>query len=517
MSAVPPGAPARPGQGDATPERQGVARLVVRGLCKSYGPTRALAGVNFDVHAGEVHALVGENGAGKSTLMKALSGALLPDAGTVELEGRPYRPASPLDAAGSGVAMVYQELSLVPHLGAAENILLGREPTAWRLLDRAAMRAAARSAMATLGHGEIDVDSPVRRLPIAVQQLVEIARAISRPHTRVLILDEPTSSLARSDVERLFGTIRRLRAEGLSIIYISHVLEEVAAVADRVTVLRDGATVASGPVADFPARTVISLMAGRDLTELFPRSRRQPGDVVLEVRDLAGTDRPLSASFDLRAGEVLGIGGLVGAGRTELLRTIFGLAPVRRGGVRVRAIAGPASPWRRLEQGVGLLSEDRKIEGLALGMSVADNLTLSRLSGLGPPGFVLPRRQAAAAATWIARLGIRATSPLQQVGNLSGGNQQKVALGRLLHHDVDVLLLDEPTRGIDVTSKAQVYELIDRLALEGKAVLVVSSYLPELLGLCDRVAVMTRGRLGPARPAAGLTEHEVLTEAMGQS
>jgi ribose transport system ATP-binding protein len=491
--------------------------LSVRGLRKSFGPTRALAGVDFDAARGEVHALVGENGAGKSTLVKVLAGALRPDAGEIELDGVAYHPSGPLDGAARGVVMVYQELSLVPHLSAAENILLGREPVRRGLVARDHMRATAGAALAMLGHSDVDLDVPVRRLPIAVRQLIEIARAISRPNTRVLILDEPTSSLARGDVDRLFSTIALLRSAGLSVVYISHVLEEVLAIADRVTVLRDGATAGGGAVADLSAAAMVSMMAGRDVAEIFPRSTRTAGAVILEVKDLAGIDKPAWARFDLRAGEILGLGGLVGSGRTELLRAIFGLDPVRRGEVRVHALASPASPWRRLAEGVGLLSEDRKGEGLALDLSVADNLTLSRLSGLGPPGFVLPRRQAAAAGEWIGRLGIRTASPAQPVRDLSGGNQQKVALARLLYHDVDVLLLDEPTRGIDVASKAQIYELIDRLARSGKAVLLVSSYLPELLGVCDLVAVMTRGRLGPARPVAELTEHGVLMEAMGQS
>jgi ribose transport system ATP-binding protein len=491
--------------------------LSVRGLRKSFGPTRALAGVDFTGARGEVHALVGENGAGKSTLVKVLAGALRPDGGDIELDGETYQPSGPLDAAARGVAMVYQELSLVPHLGAAENVMLGREPVRRGLVARREMRATAATAMAMLGHPDVDLDIPVRRLPIAVQQVIEIARAVSRPHTRVLILDEPTSSLTRSDVDRLFATITRMRAEGLSILYISHVLEEVLAIADRVTVLRDGATAGSGAVTEMSASALVSMMAGRDVAEIFPRSKRTAGEAILVVKDLAGIDKPRSAGFELHAGEILGIGGLVGSGRTELLRAIFGLEPVRLGSVRVRALAGPASPWRRLAEGVGLLSEDRKGEGLALALSIADNLTLSRLSGLGPPGFVLPRRQAAAAAEWMGRLGIRAASPAEPVGHLSGGNQQKVALARLMYHDVDVLLLDEPTRGIDVASKAQIYALIDRLAGAGKAVLLVSSYLPELLGVCDRVAVMTRGRLGPSRPAAELTEHGVLMEAMGQS
>ena len=490
-------------------------RLRARGVSVHFGPTVALANVDLDVAPGEVHALIGENGAGKSTLMKVLSGAVSPDAGELWIDGSPYRPASPLAASRRGVAMVYQELSLVPHLGVAENIVLGNEPRRLGLLDRREARRRAADALAALGHPDIDPDLPVRRLPAPIQQIVEIARALFCSGNRVLVLDEPTSSLAADDVERLFEAISRLRHGGLSIIYISHVLEEIRRIADRFTVLRDGRAVGSGPLAEISAPALISMMAGREITQIFPRSPRQPGRTLLEIRDLAGTDKPSSASLDLRAGEVFGVGGLVGSGRTELLRAVFGLDAVRRGTIRVGAAWGPASPWRRLAQGMGMLSEDRKQDGLAQELSIADNLTLSRLTGLGPGRLVFRSRQGAAARLWMDRLSIRASGPHQPVRELSGGNQQKVALARLLHDEVDVLLLDEPTRGIDVRSKAEIYELIDRLALDGKAVLLVSSYLPELLGTCDRVAMMRRGVLGPARPAAALSEHDLLTEAVG--
>jgi len=489
----------------------------MRGVRKSFGPTLALAGVDLEVAPGEVHALVGENGAGKSTLVKVLSGAVRPDAGDLLLDGARYAPATTLDAARAGVAMVYQELSLVPHLGAADNIALGREATRFGLLDRRRSRGMASEAMAALGHGDIDLDRPVRTLPVAIQQVVEIARAMSQTGARVLILDEPTSSLGAHDVGRLFAIIDRLRNAGVSVIYISHVLEEVLKISDRYTVLRDGATVGSAAAAGASASAIVSLMTGREVGKVFPRSARTPGAVRLEVHDLEGHPLPRAATLELRGGEVLGIAGLVGAGRTELLRAVFGLAAVRRGEVRVAAYGGPGSPWHRLSQGVGLLSEDRKGEGLAVNMSVADNVTLSRLSGLGPARLILPSRQDAAAGRWIDRLRIRTPSPRQAAWQLSGGNQQKVAFARLLHHDADVLLLDEPTRGIDVGSKAEIYEWIDRLAAQGKAVLMVSSYVPELIGVCDRVAVMARGVLGPARPVSALTEHGVLMEAMGQA
>jgi len=492
-------------------------RLRITHVSKRFGPTVALDGVHLAVAPGEVHALVGENGAGKSTLMKILSGALAPDQGEVRLDGALFRPRDPLDARRNGVAMVYQELSLAPHLSVAENILLGAEPTRVGVVRRAERDRRARHALDELDRTDIPLGARAGDLPIAVQQVVEIARSLAQSDTRVLILDEPTSSLSEHDVRRLFAAIRRLRDRGLSIIYISHVLEEVHAIADRFTVLRDGATVGTGAVDGTPSSDIVRMMAGRQLDELFPRSPHTPGETILEFADVAGMAKPDAASLALRRGEVVGIGGLVGAGRTELLRVIFGLDPVRRGSVRVASWTGWATPRRRLSQGVGFASEDRKAEGLALAMSVADNITLSKLAGLGPGPFVVPARQRAAATRWAERLRVRCHDTSQKVRELSGGNQQKVALARLLHHDVDVYLLDEPTRGIDVGSKAEIYSLIDKLALAGKAVLLVSSYLPELLGICDRICVMHRGRLGPARPGAALTEHAVLMEATGQA
>jgi ribose transport system ATP-binding protein len=337
----------------------------------------------------------------------------------------------------------------------------------------------------------------------------------------VLVLDEPTSSLTQHDVERLFALIGRLKEQGHAIVYISHFIEEVKRVADKVTVLRDGRSVGTAPAGELSPSRIVSMMVGREVQDLYPRSVRTPGEVVMEVEGLAGTAKPASASLALHRGEVLGVAGLVGAGRTELLRAIFGLAAVRAGSIRVGSFFGPASPNRRWAQGAGMLSEDRKEEGLALALSIADNVTLSKLRGLGPLGLVLPGRQAAATRRWIDRLDIRCRGPAQTVLDLSGGNQQKVAVARLLQHDVDVLLLDEPTRGIDVAAKATIYRLIDDLTVgrDGrapKAVLMVSSYLPELMGVCDRIAVMCRGRLGPARPVGEVSEEQIMLEATGQ-
>jgi ribose transport system ATP-binding protein len=486
----------------------------MRGIRKTFGATRALDGVDFAVAPGEVCALVGENGAGKSTLMAILAGALAADEGSMTLDGAPYLPKSPLEGRRAGVAMIYQELSLAPHLTVMENVLLGMEPARHGLVQWDRMRAAARDALAQLHHPDIPPDAILGDLSPAGQQLVEVARALA-VGCRVLVLDEPTSSLSQADAERLFERVALLKRQGHAIVYISHFLEEVKQVADRFVVLRDGRTVGGGPVAGARTEHIVSLMVGRQVGELFPRSAREPGEVVLELSEF-GTS---AATLALRRGEVLGIGGLLGAGRSRLLRQVFGLEPVRSGEIRVAAFSGGHSPAARWRQGVGLLSEDRKSEGLALGLSVADNLTLSRLGGLGPPGLVAPRRQRSATARWVERLGIRCRDPSQAAGELSGGNQQKVALARLLHHEADVLVLDEPTRGIDVASKADIYALLDALVSgrEGRkrAVLLVSSHLPELLGLSDRIAVMHRGRLGRPRPAAELDEHRLMLEAMG--
>jgi ribose transport system ATP-binding protein len=496
----------------------GFPRVAIRQLCKAFGATKALDGVDLVAQCGEVHALVGENGAGKSTLLRALAGLAKPDSGSIELDGQAFTPRGPADARAQGLAMVHQELALCPHLDVAANVLLGVEPTRHGVLDAVAARRLVEPSLAqAFGDRRIDSRARIDTLPLADRQLVEVARALAtaratRGQLRVLVLDEPTSSLGAGDVDRLFGLVRDLAAQGTTVLYVSHFLEEVQRVASRYTVLRDGRTVATGDVAGTPTATLLRAMAGRDVAERVGRTPRTPGEVVVSCRELAGARLPVGATFELRRGEVLGIAGLVGAGRTELLRSIFGLDRVRSGHLRVGAYVGPASPARRLAQGVGFASEDRKGEGLATALSVADNIVLSRL---GPSGPALPSRAREVARRWIDGLGIRCSGPDQPVAELSGGNQQKVQLARLLHHDVDVLLLDEPTRGIDVGSKAQIAQLVDSLAAKGKAVLLVSSYLPELLAMSDRIAVMHRGRLLPARAASERDATELLREAVG--
>jgi ribose transport system ATP-binding protein len=483
--------------------------LQLTNIKKRFGATLALDGVSFEVAPGEVHALVGENGAGKSTLMKVLSGVHAADEGAMSLAGEPYQPRAPLDARRAGVVMVNQELAIAPHLSVAENIVLGAEPGRAGLVNHAESRRIAGAALAELGRPDIPLHLPAGALSIAEQQLVEIARALALG-CRVLVLDEPTSSLTQADVEKLFGLVRRLRVQGRSVIYISHFLEEVQALSDRYTVLRDGQSVATGRTADITMDRIAELMVGRQVNELYTRSVRAPGEVALEVRGLAGLVKPANASFALRRGEVLGLAGLVGAGRSELLRTIFSLDEVRAGTVRVGVHAGPASPLLRWRHGLGLLSEDRKSEGLALNLSLENNLTLPGLTPL-----IRPAALEAETRTWIDKLGVRCAGPGQAIGNLSGGNQQKIALGRLLRNGAEVLLLDEPTRGVDIGAKQNIYRLIDELALNGKAVLMVSSYLPELLGTCDRIAVMCRGELSEARPVAEWNEHSIMLAATG--
>ena len=491
--------------------------LSMRGIEKRFLGVSALSGVDLEVQAGEVHALIGENGAGKSTLMKVLSGAHRPDGGTMELAGKPYAPRTPHEARQLGVAMIYQELTLAPHLTVEQNIALGVEPAAWGVFQRASMRARAREALNALALSSLDPSVRVGELSPGERQAVEIARALALD-ARLVVMDEPTSSLSRSDAEQLFRVVDRLRERGVAVIYISHFLEEVRRVAQRFTVLRDGRSVAMDdvPASELDAKgfaaRVLEAMAGRKVDEVYPRVAHTPGEPVLEAQGVRGVRLPRDASLTLRQGEILGIAGLVGAGRTELLRVLFGLDRGVSGRTLIHGKVEPhPTPAARLREGVGLLSEDRKGEGLLLSMSIADNMLLSRPTARA--GAISRAERGRAARALAERLGLRFHSIEQDVSELSGGNQQKVALARLLHHGVDILLLDEPTRGIDVRSKAEIYRLMGELAQAGKAIVFVSSYLPELLGVCDRIAVMNAGRLGEARPASEWSAESLLSEA----
>lgn len=494
----------------------GTPRLEAFGICKSFGPTRALNKASLVVQPGEVHGLIGENGAGKSTLMKILSGACSGDKGEFKLDGESLRLKNPLHARDLGIAMIYQELNLAPSLSVAENVLLGLEPARFGWMKRREMERRAAAALEELGAGTIHPETLVRRLTIAQKQLVEIARAlVSEP--RVVIMDEPTSSLTHANIEHLFAVVRRLRDRGVSVIYISHFLEECQAVCDRYTVLRDGQTVGSGVMAEVSLDQIVRLMVGREVKDIYDIPAHEAGECVFQISGLRGIDKPRDVSLDLHAGEIFGLAGLVGAGRTETLRAIFGLDRCREGFIicHGRSVKKRAHPHNRLRDGIGMLSENRKEEGLLLNRSVADNLTLSDFRPLSRYGWISNEAQNAAAAHWIIELGVKTSGPEQVMGDLSGGNQQKVAIARLLHHGTEVLLLDEPTRGIDVASKQQIYQLIGSLAADGKAILFVSSYLPELLGICDTIGVMCRGHLTAVKPANAWTEHAIMLAATG--
>ena len=488
--------------------------LRVTDISRTFGASRALRGVSFELEAGEVHALVGENGAGKSTLMKVLSGAIQPDGGTMSLGGFVYAPRSPRDARRRGVAMIYQERALAPHLSVEANVMLGQERSSVGFVRRRSHRRIVADALERLGHPEIDPEEPVNRLSVGSRQLVEVARALVS-NARAMIFDEPTSTLSALDAARLFEVIRRLRSEGIGVVYISHFLDEVRAIADRYTVLRDGRTVAVGTIRGVELKEIIRQMVGRELTEIFPKIAHEPGATVLELKALEAQHKfPLHADLTLRRGEILGIAGLVGAGRTELLRAIFGLEPVTAGTVVVKGnVHGPSSPRGRIRQGVGFVSEDRQDEGLALTRSIEDNITYPALGRHAKLGWLNLAARRCEVRELLQALHIRCEGPRQPVGRLSGGNQQKVALARLIHQGADVILLDEPTRGIDVGSKAEIYRLIGALAAEGAAVLMVSSYLPELFGVCDRLAVMARGALTAPRPIAEWDQDQVLEAA----
>ena len=487
--------------------------LRMTGVSKSFGATRALDDVTLELGRGEVHALIGENGAGKSTMMKILSGAVAPDAGRMEIDGRPYAPAGPGDGLRNGVSMIYQELTLAPHLTVEQNIMLGREVRTLGWLDREAMGRKVREALELVRHPEISPAAPVGRLSVGARQIVEIARALLN-RSRILVMDEPTSSLSQEDSLRLFEIVRGLKGQDVSVIYISHFLEEVQRVADSFTVLRDGRAVGSGTMEGTRLEDIIQLMVGQRFTQLSPRVEHAVGDPVLSLDGLKGPGMTAPVSLTLSKGEILGIAGLVGSGRTEMLRTLFGLDEAESGrAVVLGAELAGGAPWTRIARGLGLLSEDRQREGLALGLSVADNMTLSNLAPYRRLGLLRPGRQRRAVSGWIGKLKIKTTGPAQTVGDLSGGNQQKVALARLLHQKADILLLDEPTRGIDVVSKSQIYEWIGGLARDGKAVLFVSSYLPELLGICDRIAVFHRGALVEARPTGEWTAADLMAAA----
>jgi ribose transport system ATP-binding protein len=493
--------------------------LHVEGIGKTYAEP-VLADISLDLHAGEVLALTGENGAGKSTLSKIVGGLVTPTTGTMTLGGTAYAPASRKEAEALGVRMVMQELNLLPTLSVAENLFLNRLPrrAAFGWIDRTKLREDARHAMAQVGLDAIDPDTLVGTLGIGHQQMVEIARNLIGD-CRVLILDEPTAMLTAREVDLLFEQVARLKARGVALVYISHRLEELARVAERVAVLRDGRLVHVDEMANVNADRLVTLMVGRDIGERIDLGERRIGEVAFKVKSMTRKPAVRDVSFEVKAGEIFGISGLIGAGRTELMRLIYGadradagtVSIARHGGVLAPVKIG--SPSDAVENGIALITEDRKGEGLLLTQPIAANISLGHLKAVSSHGVVDGQREAALARTQIDAMHIRSAGPSQPVSELSGGNQQKVVIGRWLARDCTVLLFDEPTRGIDVGAKFDIYALMGALAREGRALVVVSSDLRELMSICDRIGVMSAGQLTGVFERGAWTQDALLAAA----
>lgn len=499
--------------------------LAMRGICKAFSGTVALRRVDLEVLPGEIHGLVGENGAGKSTLMRILSGALAPDAGIITWRGEEVRLATPQAALAAGIAMIHQELSLVPSVSVAGNIFLGHEPRGrYGVVKVGAMRRRAAELMSGLST-EVDVARPVEEFSLGVQQMVEVAKALSHS-AGLLIMDEPTSSLTEAETAKLFEVIRDLRARGVTVIYISHKMEEIYELCDRITVLRDGERVGTAAVSDLPQEQLIQWMVGRRIDQFFPKTAAQPGAEVLRVDGITldsehgGGRRILDGvSLRVRAGEIVGLAGLRGSGASELMGAIFG-----RYGRRVRGrvqVAGQTvvitSPAQAMALGVALLTDDRKATGLVLPMSVLHNMTLASLDRVVRGGVIRRSRELQLSLPLVQNLAIRTRSLDVEVSSLSGGNQQKVALAKWLMTQPKVLLLDEPTRGIDVGAKTEIYHLMNRLTAEGKGILLITSELPELLAMADRIVVLHRGRVTAELSGPEATQERVMAAAVQEA
>ncbi len=485
--------------------------LEMTGIVKTYPGVRALDNASLTVRAGEVHALMGENGAGKSTLMKILAGAQKADSGEICLDGQPIHVETPLQAMDRGINIIYQELNLVPHLSVAENIFLGREPRlipGW--VDGRTMRKNAQTLMDDLGMG-IDVRTLVGTLPLAQRQMVEIAKATSRK-SRVIVMDEPSATLTDHELEHLFTLIARLKSTGIGIVYISHRMEEVFQICDSVTIMRDGKTVGTNKIGAISREDILRLMVGRSLDETFPKVPATPGKPVLEVNGLSRRGVLHDISFTVHAGEVVALAGLVGSGRTEIARCLFGADPWSAGEMKMdgRTFV-PHAPRDAIGAGIGFVTEDRKDQGVILNMTIRENVSLASLRAVSRGGFIRRTAEAKEAQDSVQRLRVRTPSIEQRVGNLSGGNQQKVVIAKWLQTPLKLLILDEPTRGIDVGAKREIYQIMNELAAQGVGILMISSELPEVLGMADRILVVREGRI-----AGTLNRDEATQENVGR-
>ncbi len=488
--------------------------LALANIAKSFGGVQAVRGVSLDVGRGEILALCGENGAGKSTLAKILAGEIVPDDGTIEIDGEPVTLADPASAHRAGIAVIYQELNYVPTLTVAENVLLGRLPRRGPIVDWDAVNREARTILAPLAP-HLDPRRPVASLPVAERQIVEIARALSLD-ARVIVMDEPTAALSQQEVERLFALVRRLASSGVAVVYISHRLDEVFSLADRVAVLRDGALVGSWPVAQTNRAEIVRAMVGRRVEEIYPRRASTPGEALLEVRGLSRGDKLSDVTFSVRGGEIVGMFGLLGSGADILVKTLFGALRADRGEVVIEGRSlGLPTPSRARRAGIALVPGERKEEGLILGMSVRKNLSLSTLPAISSWGFIREHAERTRAQEMVQALHVRTPGIETPVSQLSGGNQQKVVISKWLETHPKVLILDEPTRGIDVGAKVEVYRLMENLAEEGAAILLVSSELPEILSMSDRILTIADGRLTAEYRRGAVTQEEVLDSAIG--
>jgi rhamnose transport system ATP-binding protein len=486
----------------------------MRNISKSFGGVHALKGVQLDVYAGEVHALLGENGAGKSTFIKTITGVYQPDTGEIELNGEPVQLANPREAQQHGIAAIYQEPSLFPDLSIAENILVGRQPVSSGRISWKQMNQIAGELLARL-NVKLDPRTKARNLSVAQQQMVEIARALS-VNAKVLIMDEPTSSLTSNEVEELFRITRTLREEGTAVIFISHRLEELFALADRVTTLRDGEYIGTRAMTNVTTDELIQMMVGRQLDDLFPKQEVERGRPILEVENLTVDRAFQDISFKLHAGEILGMAGLVGAGRTDVACAIFGIKPATAGHIKIEGQQVTIhNPQQAMALGISYVPEDRQHHGLVLPMQIGDNITLPVINEFATYGWLNPKSQTAAALEMVKKLEVKATSIKQKAQELSGGNQQKVVLAKWLNTNPRILILDEPTRGIDVGTKASVHRLMSELAAQGIAILMISSELPEVLGMSDRILVMREGRITGEFTRSEATQEKLMMAATG--